>query len=92
MTHAKKGTHAPDVLIANAGTVFVFCPLTSRAKEWIDENAEDAAWYGDALIVDHPLRLGSGAGHEGRRAGIEANEATVVTCFGTFRRRSFVLT
>lgn len=69
MTHATKGTHAPDVLIANAGTVFVFCPLTSRAKEWIDENTEDATWYGDALIVDHRFAWGLARGM--KDAGLE---------------------
>jgi hypothetical protein len=29
---------APDVLVANEGTIFVFCPLTAAAKEWVDEN------------------------------------------------------
>ena len=45
----------PDVLVANEGTVFVFCPLTAAAKEWIDENVESEAWqwFGNSLVVDH---------------------------------------
>jgi hypothetical protein len=26
----------PDVLVHNEETVFLFCPLTPQAKEWID--------------------------------------------------------
>jgi len=45
---------APDVLVANAGTVFTFCALTARAKEWIDENVQDdAQWFGSSLVVEH---------------------------------------
>jgi hypothetical protein len=70
MTHANGVTHAPDVLVANAGTVFVFCPLTARAKEWIDEHVEPhATSYGDALIVDHRFALGLAAGM--KDAGLE---------------------
>jgi hypothetical protein len=32
---------SPDVLVVNLGTLFAFCPLTTRAKEWIDENVQD---------------------------------------------------
>jgi hypothetical protein len=44
----------PDVLIRNAGTVFVFCPLTQRAKEWFDVNvaSESWQWFGNALVVE----------------------------------------
>jgi len=47
-------TVTPDVLVANAGTLFTFCPLTARAKEWIDEHVQsDAQWFGNALVVEH---------------------------------------
>jgi hypothetical protein len=37
----------PDVLVHNEGTVFLFNPLTARAKEWIEENVQaDARWFG----------------------------------------------
>ena len=40
----------PDVLVQNEGTVFLFCPLTSQGKEWIDEHVSpDAQWFGSAL-------------------------------------------
>ena len=60
MTHVKEAPHAPDVLIANAGTVFVFCPLTSRAKDWIDEHVESELWqwFGKALVVETRLAGG----------------------------------
>lgn len=53
----------PDVLVRNEGTVFVFCPLTSLGKEWIDEHVQsDALWFGSALVVEHryawPLAVG----------------------------------
>ena len=52
----------PDVLVRDEGTVFVFCPLTAAAKEWIDENVQpDALWFENALIVEHRFSWG-GAG------------------------------
>jgi hypothetical protein len=70
MTHATGMRRAPDVLVANAGTVFVFWPLTSRAKQWIEDNVEpDATWYGEALVVEHRFALGLAAGM--RDAGLE---------------------
>ena len=54
---------APDVLVAVEGTVFVFCPLTSRAKEWVDEHVQpDATWFGNALIVEHRFAWGLAQG------------------------------
>ena len=53
----------PDVLVRNEGTVFVFCPLTSRAKEWIDQNVQsDAQWFGNALVVEHRYAWGLAEG------------------------------
>jgi len=47
-------TSSPDVLVNNLGTLYTFCPLTLRAKEWIDEHVQDdAQWFGHALIVGH---------------------------------------
>ena len=52
----------PDVLVRNEGTVFVFCPLTVEAKQWISENVRDALWFVSALVVEHryawPLAVG----------------------------------
>jgi hypothetical protein len=52
----------PDVLVHNEGTVFVFCPLTSEANQWVSEHIHDALWFGAALIVEHryawPLAIG----------------------------------
>ena len=70
MTHAKEATHAPDVLIANAVTLFLFSPLSSRAKQWIDEHVEpDATWYGNTLVVEHSFAWGLGQGM--KDAGLE---------------------
>ena len=53
----------PDVLVRNEGTLFLFCPLTSSAKEWIVEHVEaDAHWFGNALVVEHRYALGLAVG------------------------------
>ena len=54
----------PDVLVANAGTVFTFCPLTAAAKIWIEENvaSEPYQWLGDVLVVDHRYGWGLAEG------------------------------
>lgn len=45
---------SPDILVRYEGTIFLFCPLTTRAKTWIDEHVqEDAQWFGNALVVEH---------------------------------------
>jgi hypothetical protein len=62
-TTKQTGTHAPDVLIANEGTVFLFNPITSRAKEWIDENVQpEAQWFGTTLVVEHRFAWGLAQG------------------------------
>ena len=43
----------PDVLVYSEGTLFLFCPLTARAKGWIDEHVQDGHWFGAALVVEH---------------------------------------
>jgi hypothetical protein len=66
-------TVTPDVLVRNEGTVFVFCPLTSAAKEWIDENVESEAyqWFGNALVVEHRFAWGLGRGMKDARLVLE---------------------
>jgi len=50
---------APDVLVRHEGTVFLFCPLTPQAREWIDEFVQsDAQWFGNALVVEHRYAWG----------------------------------
>jgi hypothetical protein len=48
-------SHAPDVLVHNEGTVFLFNPLTSKAKQWIDDNVQSELWqwFGTTLVVSH---------------------------------------
>jgi hypothetical protein len=60
----------PDVLVSNVGTLYTFCPLTLRAKEWIDENVrtESWNWFGYALVVEHRYAWGLAAGM--KRAGL----------------------
>ncbi len=54
---------SPDVLVNNVGTLYTFCPLTLRAKEWIDEHVQDdAQWFGYALIVEHRYAWGLAQG------------------------------
>jgi hypothetical protein len=53
----------PDILVQNEGTVFLFCPLTSQAKEWVDEHVQpDAMWFGNALVVEHRFAWGLAQG------------------------------
>jgi hypothetical protein len=53
----------PDVLVHNEGTLFLFCPLTSRGREWIDEHVQpDAQWFGSALVVEHRFAWGLAQG------------------------------
>ena len=53
----------PDVLVHNEGTLFLFCPLTARAKAWVDEHVEkEAHWFGAALVVEHRYALGLAQG------------------------------
>lgn len=53
----------PDVLVHNEGTLFLFCPLTARAKHWIDECVQtDALWFGNALVVEHRFAWGLAQG------------------------------
>jgi hypothetical protein len=54
-----KAETTPDVLVRNEGTVFLFCPLTPQANEWIDEHVQsDAQWFGNALVVEHRYAWG----------------------------------
>ena len=58
----------PDVLVHNAGTVFLFCPLTAEAKQWIADNVQpDALWFGDALAVEHRYAWGLAQGMKDAR-------------------------
>jgi len=61
LTASQKPT--PDVLVNNAGTLFLFCPLTFKAKEWIDQNVQDdAQWFGQALVVENRYAWGLAEG------------------------------
>jgi hypothetical protein len=63
-SHMKiKAETAPDVLVRNESTVFLFCPLTPQAKERIDEYVQsDAQWFGNALVVEHRYAWGLAEG------------------------------
>ena len=53
----------PDILVHNEGTVFLFCLLTSRGKEWINNHVQpDAQWFGSALVVEHRFAWGLAQG------------------------------
>jgi hypothetical protein len=63
MSRSSQAQITPDILIRNEGTLFLFCPLTSRAKEWIHEHVQpDAMWFGNALVVEHRFALGLAQG------------------------------
>jgi hypothetical protein len=62
----------PDVSVRNEGTLFLFCPLTPRAKEWINANVQadrDVVWYSPRGRTQ--IRLGISRGHE--RRGVRAS-------------------
>ena len=53
----------PDVLVNNVGTLYTFCPLTLRAKEWIEEHVQDdTQWFGYTLVVEHRYAWGLAEG------------------------------
>lgn len=53
----------PDVLVRNEGTLFLFWPLTTPAKDWIDDHVQpDSRWFGAALVVEHRYALGLAEG------------------------------
>ncbi len=59
----RRGNPEPDILVHNEGTFLLFNPLTSRAKEWIDNNVQDdAQWFGTTLIVEHRYAWGLAQG------------------------------
>ncbi len=46
--------HESDVQVENHGTIFLVRPLSQRANAWIGEHvAEDALFFGGALVVEH---------------------------------------
>lgn len=53
-----------DVLVRNEGAVFVFCPLTQRAKQWFDANvvSDPHQWFGNALVVEYRYAWGLAEG------------------------------
>ena len=61
--HDESRVSQPDVLVNNVGTLYTFCPLSLRAKEWIDERVQgNAQWFGHALIVEHRYAWGLAQG------------------------------
>lgn len=53
-SQALQSQNTPDVLVHNEGTVFLFNPLTARAKRWMEDNVHtDSHWFGTTLVVEH---------------------------------------
>ena len=49
----ERALNKPDVLVRNEGTIFLFHPLTSAAKQWIDHNVQpNAQWFAGAVVVE----------------------------------------
>jgi len=47
-------TDVIDVQVSNEGSLFLFTPLTTAAREWINENVTgETTWFGNALVVEH---------------------------------------
>lgn len=62
--HSQEKSASPDVLVSNVGTLYTFCPLTLRAKEWIDQHVdfEPWQWFGHVLVVEHRFAWGLAQG------------------------------
>ena len=58
-TNTVSNQSTPDVLVRDAGTLFTFCPLTERAKEWIADNVQSESWqwFGNVLVVERRYAL-----------------------------------
>jgi hypothetical protein len=68
-------TSDPDVLVNNVGTLYTFCPLTLRAKEWIDEHVQDEAqWFGHALILSDHFKSGQRLSLQNRPTGLAVQD------------------
>jgi hypothetical protein len=54
----------PDVLVANDFSVFVFTPMTARAKDWFDEHVESEPWqwFGASIVVETRFAWGLAEG------------------------------
>lgn len=50
----KKIKHV-DVIVHNGGSIFMFQPLTQRAKDWVIENVglESWQWLGNSFVAEH---------------------------------------
>ena len=46
--------NAADVSVQNEGNVLLFHLWSAQAQAWVADNvADDAVWFGSALVVDH---------------------------------------
>jgi len=45
----------PDVQVTRepGGSLFLFCPLTCAATDWIEEHVPEATWFGASIVVEH---------------------------------------
>jgi hypothetical protein len=44
----------PDFVVRNEGTIFLLCPLTHAARQWIDDNlVQDWTTFGGCVVVEH---------------------------------------
>ena len=62
MSSRINSTTTPDILVRNEGTLFLFCPLTPQAKQWIGQHVQDALWFGNVLVVEHRYAWGLAVG------------------------------
>jgi hypothetical protein len=52
-SQAPQSQNTADFLVSNEGTVFLFNPLTARAKRRMDANVHpDSHWFGSALVIE----------------------------------------
>lgn len=62
-TKVRNLNRQPDVYVRNEGSIFLFTPLTDKAREWLAEYAPDDAQYmGRSLVVEHRFAQDIAAG------------------------------
>jgi hypothetical protein len=67
--HNRYSNDSADVFVTCEGSIFLFTPITLRAKQWICANVQpDAQWFGASLAVEHRYAADLAAGM--REAGL----------------------
>lgn len=67
----------PDFLIQNHGTIFLLCPVSDAAVEWVGEHLPpDATRFGTAVVIEHRYVADIVAGIKGDGLGLVRSSKT----------------